>query len=67
MEQRGQQVMTAMLLTQFSPVAVGLRVAAGFSGFVATFTCKPHLAGVTGQGLTCDPEERRDLRELNRK
>ncbi len=60
---RGQQMITEMLLTQFSPVAVRLRVTAGQGGSEQTFTHDSHFAVITGQGLTCDPEQRRDLRE----
>lgn len=51
-------MITEVLLTQFSPVAVGLRAAAGLGGAVQTFTRNAHSAGVTDQGLTCDPEGR---------
>lgn len=53
-----------MLLTQFPPVAAGLRATAGLSGAEQAFTCDPDSAGVTGQGLTCDSRGRRDLGEL---
>lgn len=57
-------VITEMLLTQFSPVAAGLRPTAGLSGAEQAFTCDPDSAGVTGQGLTCDSWGRRDLGKL---
>lgn len=56
-------MITEVLLTQFSPVAVGLRATAGLNGAVQTFTCDAHFAGVTDQGLTWDSERREDLGE----
>lgn len=56
-----------MILTQFSLVAVGLRVFAGLTGAEQTSTCELHSTGLTGQGLTCDPEGQRELGERRRR
>lgn len=43
-----------MLLTQFSPEAVGLRVPADLIVAKQAFTPEADSAGVTDQGVTCD-------------
>lgn len=51
-----------MLLTQFSPEAVGLRVTADLIVAKQAFTPEADSAGVTDQGVTCDRGSREDRR-----